>query len=140
MQSLKPGRGPSLIGGIGSLGVAVFGVFWFILSFAVAPHNPFPLVGILFPLFGIALVVMGLVGAVYNFTNATNAKRFSAFDVTSSQEEPDPLNERFGHLPETDVTGESVEARLAKVNELKSKGLISEAEYAEQRRKILNSL
>jgi hypothetical protein len=139
MQSLKPGRGPALMGGIGSLGVAVFGVFWFILSFAVAPHNP-PLVGILFPLFGIVLAVMGLVGAVYNFTNATSAKRFSAFDVTNSHEEPDPLNEHFGHVTETDISGGSVESRLAKVSELKSKGLISEAEYAEQRRKILSSL
>jgi hypothetical protein len=128
------------MGGMSSLAAVAFGIIWTIMAFTITRNAPFPLVGILFPLFGIIFIIMGVVQAIYNFTNATSENRFSTFDITGSQEEPDPLNERFGHLTETDVSGESIESRLAKVNELKSKGLISEAEYAEQRRKILSSL
>lgn len=140
MRSLKPGRGPSFLGGVGSLAAVAFGIIWTVMAFTITRNAPFPLVGILFPLFGIIFIIMGAVRAIYNFTNATSENRFSTFDITSSQDEPDPLNERFEHLTETDVFGESIESRLARVNELKSKGLISEVEYAEQRRKILNSL
>ena len=128
------------MGGMSSLAGAVFGIIWTIFAFAITRDAPFPLAGVLFPLFGIIIVIMSVARAIYNFTNATSANRFSTFDITSSQEEPDPLNERFGHLTETDVSGESIESRLAKLNELKSKGLISESEYTEQRHKILNSL
>jgi len=31
---------------------------------------------------------------IYNFKNATSKNRYSAFDITDSTEEPDPLNER----------------------------------------------
>ena len=34
---------------------------------------------------------------VYNFKNATGKNRHSAFDIVDSEEEPDPLNERFGN-------------------------------------------
>jgi len=34
---------------------------------------------------------------VYNFKNATGKNRYSAYDITEGNEEPDPLNERFGN-------------------------------------------
>ncbi len=51
---------------------------------------------IIFPLFGVGFVVLAVVQGLYSFMNATGKKRFSAFDITSDAEEPDPLNERFG--------------------------------------------
>ena len=39
---------------------------------------------------------MALVNAVYNFKNATSKNRYSSFDITDGQEEPDPLNRRYG--------------------------------------------
>ena len=139
MYSLKPGRGPSFLGGIACLGVAVFGIFWTIIAYAITKDASFPVVGTVFPLFGVVFVIIGIASAVYNFANATGTKRFSALDVTTGEEEPDPLNEYFGAQGSA-ATGGSTEARLAKIEELRTKGLITEAEYAEQRRRVLNSV
>ena len=88
MKSIKPGRGPSLMGGIGSLLVGVFGVVWTVAAASMG--------GGLFALFGIVFVLFAIVQAVYNFKNATSRNRYSAFDVTDSAEESDPLTDRFG--------------------------------------------
>lgn len=88
MKSIKPGRGPSMMGAFGSAAVTVFGVFWTIMAMSMGAP-------IFFALFGIIFVVMGIAQTVYNFKNATSKERFSAFDITDSSEEPDPLNEFF---------------------------------------------
>lgn len=94
MKSIKPGRGPSMMGGFGSVFGIVFGIFWTIMA-ANMTHG-FGLVGVIFPLFGVLFIIIGVVNAVYNFKNATGKNRYSAFDITDDTEEPDPLNERFG--------------------------------------------
>jgi hypothetical protein len=37
------------------------------------------------------------------FKNATSRNRYSAFDITDGDEEPDPLNERFGSAQTNDT-------------------------------------
>ena len=44
-------------------------------------------------------VIVGIVQAVYNLKNAAGKKRYSAFDIVDGEEEPDPLNQRFGGQP-----------------------------------------
>ena len=90
MHSLKPGRAPSMLGGIAGLIVAGFGVIWTISALSMGAPWPFAL-------FGVFFILLAVVGAIYNFANATRRNRFSAFDVTSHHEEPDPLNQRFGN-------------------------------------------
>ena len=85
MKSIKPGRGPSMMGGIGSVFSVIFGIFWTI--FAVQMEAPF-----FFPIFGVIFVLVGIVQAVYNFTNAAGENRFSEYDITEDGEEPDPLD------------------------------------------------
>jgi len=79
-----------MMGGIGGIGAAVFGVFWifFALSIGAPP---------IFALFGILFIVMAIAGSIYNFSNATRKNRFSTFDITSGEEESDPLTKAFGH-------------------------------------------
>ena len=89
MRSVKPGRGPSMMGGIGAVIAIVFGIVW-TLSAAQMGAPGF------FPLFGVLFILVGVVQAVYNFKNAGSKNRFSAFDITEEGEEPDPLNGRFG--------------------------------------------
>ena len=89
MKHIKPGRGPSFMGGIGAVFVGIFGVGWTIMASSMGAPA-------IFPLFGVGFVILAIVMAVYNFSNATGKNRFSAFDITSDAEEPDPLNERFG--------------------------------------------
>ena len=125
------------MGGVGSLFAAVFGVIWTVMAFSITRDSPFPVVGWAFPLFGIVFVIFGLVGAAYNFFNATTSKRLSALDITSPGEESDPLNDYFGQSPEKELP---TEERLRKTDDLKNRGLITEAEYAEQRHRILNDL
>ncbi len=88
MKSIKPGRGPSMKGGIMSLAMAAFGVLWII---AVAGMG-----GGFFALFGVIFVVIALVEAVYSFKNATGENRYSSFDIVDGSEEPDPLNVYYG--------------------------------------------
>ena len=45
--------------------------------------------------FGVIFIVIAIAQAVYHFKNAASKNRFSAFDITDSNEEPDPLNQRF---------------------------------------------
>lgn len=89
MKSIKPGRGPSMMSGISSILVGVFGIAWTIGAVSMGA-------GGLFAVFGLIFVVMSIVSAVYNFRNATNKNRYSTFDITDENEEPDPWNERFG--------------------------------------------
>lgn len=88
MKSIKPGRGPSMMGGIASVGMGLFGLLW--IFFVLRMGGGF------FALFGLVFVLIAVAQAVYNFKNATGKNRYSAFDITDSREEPDPLNLRFG--------------------------------------------
>ncbi|MFZ4682282.1 MAG: SHOCT domain-containing protein [Terrimicrobiaceae bacterium] len=136
MHSIKPGRGPSALGAFAGIFAVIFGLLWTVLAFALTRSFPIPVVGIVFPLFGVAFVIMGIVNVLYNLRNATAKERYSVIDITTGAEEPDPLN-RLVH-PTAD--GESVEAKLRKLDDLKSKGLISLAEHTAQRTRILNSI
>ncbi len=88
MKSVKPGRGPSFMGGIMSLLVGVFGIAWTCIAIKMG--------GGFMAIFGVIFVIIALVRAVYSFRNATSENRYSEFDITDSGEEPDPLNIRFG--------------------------------------------
>ena len=79
MKSVKPGRGPSMMGGIYSVFAAVFGVVWT----ALAPGA--------MKLFGICFILLAIVQAAYHFRNAAANKRFSLYDITEQEEEKDPL-------------------------------------------------
>lgn len=89
MKSIKPGRGPSMMGGVGSVVAIVFGIFWTIL--AASMTSGAGMVGMIFPLFGLCFIAMGVINAVYHFKNATSENRYSEFDITDEGEEPDPL-------------------------------------------------
>lgn len=87
MKSIKPGRGPSMMSGAVGIFMIGFGVVWTIIAGAAFP--PMAIFGILWT--GVAVTM-----TVYNFKNATGKNRYSQFDIVDSNEEPDPLNERFG--------------------------------------------
>ena len=89
MYSVKPGRGPALMGGIGGIVVAVFGVVWTVGAMSMGAP-PF------FALFGLLFVGMAIAGVVYNFYNATSRNRLSTFDVTTDREEGDPIADALG--------------------------------------------
>lgn len=120
MKSFKPGRGPSMIGAIVAIAMAVFGILWVVAasditsSFPVYSSfggefvlesgdivggysSPFDSFGSIFPLFGVIFIVIAIVMAVYHFKNATGKNRYSSFDIVDGEEEPDPLNVRYGN-------------------------------------------
>jgi hypothetical protein len=103
MKSIKPGRAPSFMGGIGSIVVGVIGVGWTVMASKMGAPD-------FFTLFGVAFVVLAVVGAVYQLKNATGKNRYSAFDITDGSEEPDPLNARFGGHGEIPASGEDGDA------------------------------
>lgn len=92
MKSIKPGRGPSMMGGVGSVIAIAFGVLWTVLAASMTAGAG--MVGVIFPLFGLCFIGIGVMNAVYHFKNATSENRFSAFDITDDGEEPDPLDPR----------------------------------------------
>lgn len=93
MKSIKPGRGPSMMGGIMSIAVGIFGVLWTAIAISIG--------GGVIALFGVVFVGIAIAQAVYHFKNATGENRYSVLDITDEEEEPDPLNERFGRAHES---------------------------------------
>ena len=91
MKSIKPGRGPSMMSGVMSIAVGIFGLFWTIMAASIG--------GGFMALFGIVFIGIAITSAVYNFKNATSENRYSTFDIVDSTEEIDPFNERFGKQP-----------------------------------------
>ena len=89
MRSIKPGRGPSMMGGFMGIFAAVFGVIWTIAALSMGA--PF-----FFGLFGIMFIIIAIVNTVYNFKNATGKNRYSTYDIVEEHEETDPLNARYG--------------------------------------------
>lgn len=87
MKSIKPGRGPSMMSGVASIGAAIFGLIWTIAAASMGAG--------LFSLFGLVFIGMAITSGVYNFKNATSKNRYSTFDIVDDTEETDPFSERF---------------------------------------------
>ena len=127
MKSIKPGRGPSMMGGVVAIAIAVFGILWTIGAGSITGSfsgtsyggdfmlsggdivsggmggfgsDPFDTMGTIFPLFGVVFVIIAIAIAVYNFKNASSKNRYSEFDIVDGTEESDPLNDRFGNTRE----------------------------------------
>ncbi len=86
MYSVKPGRGPSLIGAILSLIIGVpFVLFW--IGGAHKAGAPG-----FFVFFGVIMLVAIVITALLGLYNATARDRISEFDVTTNTEENDPFD------------------------------------------------
>lgn len=85
MKSIKPGRGPSAMGAVGSVGVGIFGIIWTIGAASMGAP-------VFFVMFGIVFVGLAIVQAIFHFKNATGANRMSIYDITDSVEEGDPFD------------------------------------------------
>jgi hypothetical protein len=88
MLEVKKGRAGSIFGGIFGLCFAGIALCMFAAS---AGDAPFPMA--LVPLF---FVIIGVALSAYSFYSAFARNRPDVYDITTSQEEPDPLNQRFG--------------------------------------------
>lgn len=97
MLSVKPGRGPSLMGGFAGVVAAVFGVIWILIAGAMGAPA-------IFRLFGVLFVILAIGNSVYHLINATHKNRMSTFDITTGREEQDPLSRliRNSDTPEED--------------------------------------
>jgi hypothetical protein len=145
--SVKPGRGPSAFGALAGIGAVLFGILWTILAFSITRNAPFPLVGTIFPLFGVIFVLVGIGRVIYDLRNATGRDRNSVVDVVPEAQERDPLSLRFGRQQQdqsddtvSSARASSVERRLRALEALRRQGTVTEAEYAEQRARILREL
>ena len=92
MKSIKPGRGPSMMGAFSGIAAALFGVVWIVIAAAMGAWIMIP--------FGLIFIALSIGNAVYHYRNATRDHRYSAFDITEDGEEEDPLNARFGYREE----------------------------------------
>jgi len=88
LKSIKPGRGSSAMGAMGSVFAAVFGVFWTIMATSMGAP-------IFFAFFGVFFIIMAIVQGVYHYNNATKKNRMSVFDITDENEEVDPFQQRI---------------------------------------------
>jgi len=73
--------------GVVGIFVALFGVFWTIMAASMG--------GGFMAIFGLFFIAIAIMQVVYNFKNATGKNRYSEYDITESNEESDPFNERF---------------------------------------------
>jgi len=65
MKSVKPGRGPSMMGGVGAIGAGLFGIIWTFGAASMGAPG-------FFVLFGIVFIGISIFSAVYNLKNATS--------------------------------------------------------------------
>ena len=103
MKSIKPGRGPSMMSGVVGIFMVCFGIFWTLLAGQASP---------IIAVFGVIWTAIALVTTVYNFKNATGKNRYSAYDITDAEEEPDPLGERFGAKKDSAARADAGETRF----------------------------
>ncbi len=85
MKSVKSGRGPSALGAAGSIAAVIFGIFWTIIAFSMT--KGMGTMGLIFPLFGIIFIILGIANTVFHFKNATGKNRMSLVDITDSTED-----------------------------------------------------
>lgn len=112
--SVKPGRGPSLMGGIGGIIAAGFGVVWMITASSMGAPGPFVAFGVIF-------ILVALGGAAYNFYNAGSRERMSTFDITRPGEEGDPIARVLGHEETTEpeqFSSRSAQASAAPIRKI----------------------
>lgn len=82
MKRIYPGRRPSKMGFAGSIFSIAFGILWTILAFSMT--RGLGVIGVVFPLFGVLFVGLGIVQSVYHYKNAAG-RRASLFDVSDDQ-------------------------------------------------------
>lgn len=102
MRSIKPGRGSSLQGAIGSLFAVVFGIVWMVSAAKSGAPTPFVLMGLVF-------VVIAGSNVIISLMNATGENRFSLYDIAEEGEEPDPLEEMLNKNEKTAAQKEEEE-------------------------------
>ena len=85
-----------MMDGIVGIAVALFGVFWTIMAIAGGAWFMAP--------FGLIFTGIAVVRTIYDFKNATGKNRYSEYDITDGNEEPDPFNERYGEKEETEFS------------------------------------
>jgi len=90
MYSVKPGRGPSAIGAVAGIFAGLFGVIWTIAAASMGAPG-------FMVAFGVIFIIMALVGVGYNIFNAANKNRMSSFDITTQNEESDPIAKAMGY-------------------------------------------
>ena len=90
LRSIKPGRGPSMMGAFGGIIAVIFGIFWTITAASMGAPP-------IFPLFGVLFIAIAVVNIIYNYKNAIGKNRMSIYDITDENEEPDPLNKYIGY-------------------------------------------
>ena len=108
--------------------------------------------GMMHPLIGIAVFIVMIASSIVNLVRAgkTYCKKCGKYDTLISTSSPQGVRllKAFGHLddtpnspqPNTEVVQQSITERLEQTRRLLERGLISEAEYEAQRRRILDSL
>ncbi|MCL2141156.1 MAG: zinc ribbon domain-containing protein [Dehalococcoidia bacterium] len=99
MKNVKPGRGPSGLSAIVGIVIAIAGISMVMQAASFGAPS-------FFIFFGVAFVVVSIVMVIYNLINATSNNRFSSFDITDENEEPDPISKRFrSDTPSSDSPG-----------------------------------
>ena len=87
------------MGGVMGIAGALFGVFWTVMAIAGGAWFMAP--------FGLIFIGVAIFNTIYNFKNATGKNRYSEYDVTDGEEEPDPLNEMFGEREERNAPSQT---------------------------------
>ncbi len=85
---IKPGREVSKMSFAGSVVAVVFGCFWTVMAFTMTGSAPGP-IHLIFPLFGVCFVGMGIYQAAYALknTNKNEEERYSVMEIVETVEE-----------------------------------------------------
>ncbi|MTK54594.1 SHOCT domain-containing protein [Paludibacter sp.] len=126
---VKPSKASSLMGAIAGLCFTIFGIVFFV---TVSQESGFDDGGPVITLFFIIFILFALGITTFSLVNFFSNKGLSVMDV-------DINNEDMADKTTTQQNGD-IESRLAQLEDLKNKKLITDIEYQSKRAEILNEL
>lgn len=126
---VKPSKASSLMGAVAGLCFTIFGIVFFI---TVSQESGFDDGGPLITLFFIIFILFALGITAFSLVNFFSNKGLSVMDVDINHEETTDKT--------TTRQNSDIESRLAQLEDLKNKKLITDIEYQGKRADILNEL
>jgi hypothetical protein len=118
---IRPGRVTSILGIVTGIAMFIFGLFS--LALLMKEDNESSAIGLVFMLCWLFVLICIIAYYIYNLT----ANRASSSAIGEIEIE----------TPETDSTAANFEEKLRRLERLKKDRLITEAEYAEKRKEIM---
>lgn len=93
MKRIRPGRGPAKFGLVSSIFGVIFGLIWTVGAFALTGRAG--ILGLLFPLFGLCFVGLGIYRCVLLYQSLRGGDSFTLLEIQDEEKAPSSGSGKF---------------------------------------------